>query len=248
MVNEMSPKATSVADVAKSGFPLQTAVARIVAGAKGWKVLSQETPWDDDGDPEFIDVVAWRDAVTLVIECKKQKEGILTFLETDSDAKPVTAVRHAAITFSKDSFRVRQFHIGRSFFAPASAESMFCVTSNSPQSRLLERDAGLVARAADQLARNIQLRQAGFREIGVPEGFLAVLVTTSILFRATYDSSEVSLETGELAGGAVHEELPWIRFTKAFSVPQDYRDVAERTVFVVSARHLQPFLEQVKIV
>jgi hypothetical protein len=118
---------------------------------------------------------------------------------------------------------------------------MFCVVSTSDagrDSRLLERDAGLVVRGAD--AWSVELRD-GFREER-PEMdrlVLSAIVTNAPLFTAEYDPAQVSLDTGELdPTKTTIEPARWVRFQKAFTGSS----ATERTVFVVNANHYAAWL------
>lgn len=78
----MDEMAGLLAALKKSGFPLQARVEHeIVARQPRWRLLGSEYPWrDPDGRDQFADVVANRDALVPVIECKKAAERSLLFL------------------------------------------------------------------------------------------------------------------------------------------------------------------------
>ena len=81
--------------------------------------------------------------------------------------------------------------------------------------------------------------------------YFPVIVTSASLHVCRVQSSDIDISTGELKA-AVFEEVPFLRFTKSMStsLPSSHAasELAQaakesrRTVFVVNASHLVPFL------
>jgi len=228
-----------------SGFPFQTAVAQLVRQCRNYSLVAEELPWRDDaGTDQFLDLVAVRNWFILTIECKKTQKEMLSFLRPShasgetNEALCLNISSNALTSFSRKLF------CHSHFLTPRSAESKFCVVSTSSSGkdqRMLEHDAQKLVRGTEAYA-NLRNRP------GTPlEGrllFVPVLVTNAKLFVADYDSSDVSLETGQFAMPPNAKVTPtnWVRFRKAFtSVGGDFGD---RTIFVVAATALQDFLER----
>src|ERR1700720_2904143 len=89
-----------------SGFPFQTAVARVVRQSEGYKLAGEEVPWRDDaGTDQFLDLVAERGHVLLPIECKKTQKEVLTFLRPRPLEGDVNRARCAYLTQVQDATR-----------------------------------------------------------------------------------------------------------------------------------------------
>jgi len=231
-----------VAALNKSGFPLQTRVEHEIQArvASGWKLLASEHPWrDPDGQDQFVDLIASRGGVVLVIECKKAQESSLLFLrplggETTGIVKDVT-VWHVEqkpgtlsnITLPEDIQ-----------LEPESYRSQFCVaTATTGQQRLLEKDARLIVLAADHVATDFARALLPSRSLVVP-----VIVTTASLFTLRFQPTEIGLDTGRFSklDHKKIESIRWVRFHKRLAARPSNRP---RTVFVVNSEALPIFLE-----
>jgi len=81
--NSEAPQAVINALLA-SGFPFQTAVARVVRQTPRCTLAGEEIAWrDGTGTDQFLDLVAQKGHVSFPIECKKTQKETLTFLLPD---------------------------------------------------------------------------------------------------------------------------------------------------------------------
>lgn len=234
-----------------SGFPFQTAVARIVRQVPGWAFFGEEVPWrDDTGSDQFLDLIATKGQFIVTIECKKTQKEIFTFLQPGGADGNVNRVRCIYLTQIQDVTKRMELFCSDWLFMPKSAESAFCVVSTSESGRdqrMLERDVQRLVRGTDAYA---QRRKWGFHVTGVSEAdrpILPVLVTNAKLFLAEYDPANVSLETGQLPmpRPATLSPVDWVRFRKGFTSAGN--DVGERTVFVVSASAVVRWCEKLDV-
>src|SRR5260221_8661132 len=226
-----------------SGFPFQTAIARIVRHAPYCKVIHEEFPWRDiGGEDRFLDIVATKHRFVVTIECKKTQKEILTFLQPGGVAGDVNRTRCLYLSQIQDSTGRVELFCSDWMLIPKSTESLFCVVSTSASGkdqRLLERDAQLLIRGTEAYARRFK---ADFKVKQFPEDdrpIVPIVVTNAELFVADYEASDVSLETGQLPvpSPAKLNPVPWVRLRKAFSTGAS--DVGDRTVFVVRAGALE---------
>src|SRR5690348_10549027 len=74
-----------------SGFPFQTAIAEVVRQVPQCKLLAEEFPWRDETDAGFLDLVISKYNIILVIECKKTKKEMFTFLQPGAAEKVIKA-------------------------------------------------------------------------------------------------------------------------------------------------------------
>lgn len=230
-----------------SGFPFQTAVEHTIRTLPGWTVDRVEFPWrDPNGTDQFLDLVVLRGTLVLLIECKKTRNEVLTFLQPRGLAMQRTD--RARLLYARqirDMTNRLVLECASWGLAPESPEAAFCVVSTTAggrDQRLLERDAQRLVRAADGFA---QQQVMAFRG---PQGeplrpYVPVLVTNATICSAEYDPSAVLLDSGELPQEAPEEvtHTPWTRFFKSFTSAGG-RDLGDRTVFVVSAASLADFL------
>lgn len=244
-----TPSAVSGALLA-SGFPFQTAVARIVKSADGWRILAEEVPWRDiGGEDRFLDIVAVKHRFVVPIECKKTQKEFLTFLQPDDTDHDVNRARCIYLTQIQDSTKRMELFCGDWMLIPKSSESRFCVvatSSSGKDQRLLERDAQQLIRGTDAYARRFK---ADFKVEQIPESdrpFVPIIVTNAELFVAQYSSTDVSVETGQFQTPlpATVQPVPWVRFRKAFSASG--KDVGDRTLFVVRASELATWLAKLE--
>lgn len=241
-----------------SGFPFQTAIADVLRCSEGWSIHASEYPWRASGDEDrFLDLIAVHGMFFLTIECKKTRAETWTFLQPvgPSRSEHIADFRCLHVDFSTPILRrdtamtPPEAVLSCQTLAlwPKSPCSEFCIVGTSKSGRdqrLLERDAGLLIGGTDAFAENF--RQRLTRGL-VPSRLyvvIPVIVTNAKLYLASYNPSEVSLETGEFQAWPKRiEESPWIRFSKAFTTGEG-RDLGARSIFVVSASLLEEFLQQ----
>jgi hypothetical protein len=235
-----------------SGFPFQTAVARMVRQVPGCALLGEEVPWrDETGSDQFLDLIATKGRFVVTVECKKTEKEIFTFLQPGGADGDVNRVRCIYLTQNQDVTKRMELFCTDWWFMPKSAESAFCVVSTSESGRdqrMLERDVQRLVRGTDAYA---QRRKRSFHVTGVSEAdrpILPVLVTNAKLFAAEYDPANVSLETGQLPmpRPATLSPVEWVRFRKGFTSAGN--DVGERTVFVVRASALAKWFEKLEFI
>lgn len=241
-----------LAAIAASGFPLQTAVSRLIAGTLPYQVLQEEFPWQDrSGNDQFLDIIAEHGAAAFTIECKKSETQSWIFLRPDGSASRDTS--RARCIFSRqiqDSSRRLELFCGDWIVRPASFESKFCIVSTGPRGgdqRLIEPDAQRLLRATDVYAELMRSKfQPGpLDELDKP--LLPMIVTTARMFVAHYDTKQIPLASGRLEiEPAGLMEVKWIRFRKTFSSSRQV-DVGERTILVVGAQHLEELLAKLEI-
>ena len=253
-MNEPHPKLPESvrAAIAASGFPLQTAVSRLISGASPYRVVKEEFPWQDrSGNDQFLDIIAEHGAAVFTIECKKAEKQSWVFLHPDGGASG--DVQRARCVFTRqiqDSTRRLELFCGDWNVRPASFESKFCIRSTSLQGgdqRLIEPDLQRLLRATDVYADQVRstFQQQSLPELDKP--FLPMIVTTARMFVASYDSGTIPLTTGRLEVGADGLlEVMWVRFRKTFTSSR-HGDVGERTIMVVGAHHLVELLEKLDI-
>lgn len=246
-----APQSVITALVA-SGFPLQTAVARIVSRVPDCAIVQEEYPWrDETGSDQFLDLVVRKHSFIVAIECKKTQKEALTFLQPDGSDGDVTRTRCLYLNQIQDSTKRIELFSSDWQLMPKSKESMFCVvstTSSGKDQRLLERDAQKLIRGTDAYARQYKVDFKATK-IGEPDRpLLPILVTNAKIYIAEYDSATVSLETGqfEMPPPIKLQLVPWVRFRKAFTSAA--RDLGARTIFVVSAVELASWLGRLDFV
>ncbi len=243
--------AAVLAALQSSGFPFQTAVAHVIRAVAGWSVYASEYPWRTSaGDHQFLDLVATNRNLFLTIECKKTRKDILTFLRPvgHSHTGQLDEFRCLRAGQLRDSTGRPELFCEEWALLPRSTSSEFCVVSTSDSGRdqrLLERDAGLVVRAADAFAHDFPKRFRPDHD-GSPSAtrlFVPVIVTNAPIYTARYRPSEVSLESGEFAAQPEEvESAPWVRFRKAFMSDSGLH-LGDRSVFVVNAAAFAEFLD-----
>lgn len=217
--NSETPHAVMNALLA-SGFPFQTAVARVIRQFHGYTLAGEEVPWrDETGTDHFLDLVARRGRVMLPVECKKTQKEMLTFLRPGPAESDVNRSRCLYLTQIQDSTRRMELYCSDRQLMPKSPESAFCVVSTSDSGkdqRMLERDAQLLMRATDAYA--LRFKRDLRPQFPEPDFlFLPLLVTNAKLFVADYDPADVSLDTGQFAMPLPVTASPvrWVRFRKA---------------------------------
>ena len=139
-----------------SGFPFQTAVAAGLRSGGSFEV-EEEVAWQDgDGSHKFLDTVASLPSVRVCIECKALRNEKLVFLlpryAQDSQTQRVHAIHLSYLaTLGKPTVIYARSDVG-----PLSHESAYCVAlgKSAGESRLIEKEAQPLVRAAEQYARD----------------------------------------------------------------------------------------------
>lgn len=248
--DQFTPPQAAINALLASGFPFQTAIARIVRQVSDCQVICEEFPWRDaGGDDRFLDIVAAKHRFIVTIECKKTQKEILTFLQPGGVDHDVNRARCLYLTQIQDSTKRIELFCSDWMLIPKSTESKFCVVSTSASGkdqRLLERDARLLIRGTEEYGRWLK---ADFKVKHVPEidrPIIPLIVTNAELLVADFDTADVSLETGQLPAPSSAKLLrvPWVRLRKAFSTGG--KDLGDRTVFVVRADKLVEWLARLE--
>jgi hypothetical protein len=180
-----------------SGFPFQTAVTSAVESTPGWRVHTTEYPWQTtSGETHFLDLIATNGSIYLTIECKKTRKEILTFLRPlRGPVGPTTGLvadfRCLHARNIRDATRRIEVFCETWVLWPRSNASEFCVVSTSDSrkdQRLLERDAGLLIRAADAFAYGFK-----YQTIEMPPASLIipVIVTNAPVYTTRYNPHAV---------------------------------------------------------
>jgi hypothetical protein len=238
-----------------SGFLFQLRVEQEITSTQskhGKAVLAREHPWAHPvtHDEGFIDLITTAGTNgKIIFECKRLRDAGWVFLIHPS----ATPTKSACILWRKrlsddmpatawDDFSLKR----------QSLEAEFCVVRGQADTQvpMLERLcasllASVEALANEEIAYPQEVGWAGVRF------YFPAIVTTAHLYICRADPAAIDLTSGELSN-AIFEEVPYIRFTKSLpttlgssrlpsNVPQAARE-SRRTVFVVNASHLTPFL------
>lgn len=224
-----------------------------------WAVVSTEHQWVDPDTQEarYIDLVLQGGAyMRVVIEAKRQEAARLVFLTPEPrDREPRRETLRAKVLWThRQSGRPDLLAFDDLRIAPATPESAFCIadtkTKTKGDERQLERTAGGLLRSVESLAEH-ELRPAIPEHLAI---YLPVIVTTAALFTCRLDPAKVQLEDGTLSGGEF-DPVGAVRFRKtlpsrvgsySYEPVKSFwkgNELAERTVFVVSAAHLIEFLK-----
>ena len=251
--------------VNKSGFPLQIAIqSQIKASNKHeWRVLFEEHFWKDNRSNQsgFIDLILDKDpSDTLIVECKRAKATEWIFLcdkESQSDHEATVKIWE---TFCEDG---KMSHFGWKEVSipliPRSLESMYCVVSKKGNSlpTMLENFSADLLLATENFAKEDTVLFNSFPRY--LRRYVSVIVTTAKLKLCEYDTSEISISSGEF-DNAVFTELPYIRFRKQFlennktaldwnsSDSIEISKAKENSVFIVNIDSFEEFLTNFRII
>jgi hypothetical protein len=247
--------------VNSSGFLFQLRVAQEIANSQSqrpWTVMAQEHPWSDasTGHEGFIDLVIGKGIARMVIECKRTRDADWVFLvPADSENSAETRVRCMWIDAPQNASLKPQLKSGwHNFFArPESFTSEFCIVRGTGEGQrpMLENLCRQLLDSAESLARE-ELSLIVGKEKSIKRYYVPAIVTNARLFVCHFDIDSVSIKDGEILNGNF-EPVPYIRFgkslaTKLLGTNVDTLEAANlnrhRTVLVVQALHLLPFLEQ----
>lgn len=258
MASDLNQEPSVVAD--SSGFPLQIGAMHAINQSSEWRVVVEEHPWrsDETGLEGFIDIVAMKRYPgfgAMVIECKRVRQSAWVFLMPKT---PPSLRSHATVWDSRrGDGKWMNFGWATCQADPSTYESLYCAIPGQEQGRrnLLERTVADLVQSVEALARQEMelIEHSGtpnFSRVYVP-----VLVTTARLFAASFDPATVTLQDGALPKDASFVEVPFIRFRKALSVLsqppagdlKELNKATERTIFVVHAESVTPFLNQFEL-
>jgi hypothetical protein len=106
---------------------------------------------------------------------------------------------------------------------------------------MLEGDARQVVLAANAYATTMRSKDQYQANLDVDRPFIPLIVTNASLFVASYDSRNVSLESGQFISQPDVAPVKWVRFRKAFTSDGNV-NTEEQTVLVVAAVHLPELL------
>jgi hypothetical protein len=244
--------------VAASGLALQLKVEDAIKqnNDHAFRVVSREHPWSLGNDLGFVDLVLASDVASCVIECTQARDGSWVFIvPKEADGKR-TGMRVSWLSGKK----YPQVTSGCSNvdLLPFSYDASFCVASGigARDRTMLERICSTLLRSCDALAtQEIKILSAMQQSYG--GYYIPMIVTTAELYACKLDPDKVSLADGDLSDSDF-EKIPYIRFTKAFSVdsvvtssamPASLEELSEqesRTVVVVNASHVVDFLTAVR--
>jgi hypothetical protein len=259
--------------VKRSGFPFQAKIQRIIESISGWEVIGTECPWKYDNREEFLDIVARKNKVHLVIECKKSgvlsgahtKNGIecfegapkrsFVFLCTESDGNICQPTVHALLTYCREEnhddtpltilgTQAKLYNV-----EPSSYEASLCVTADLVNPKeMLEREVADLVRGTHEFANVFYSFLHEVEEDATAmDLFIPVYVTTAPIFVLGFDPETVSVLDGEFELDP-HSlvRVPWMRFRKTLMAGGTFAS-DDRTVFVIEAKHFKEFLEKFEV-
>jgi hypothetical protein len=233
-----------------SGFPFQIAVESIISNISGWKVSRREYPWhnNDKGQNGFIDIIAEKSSVALVIECKRVRDAEWIFL-----CSPRNMNRsHARFWVNKVAGREEAVGWYDGQVEPSCPEAEFCaVMGQDHRKPLLENLASELTSATEAFAVE---ELPFFKGIPMAMCYFPVIITTAELYVCKYDPSDIEIKTGEIKN-PIFEPVPFVRFRKSLTTsptrfaterniarPEDLAEAKERTVFILNASSMKAIL------
>lgn len=251
---QANPDATQLGQVNRSGFPFQIGVEdeirRLGQRHEPWTVVGTEIPWDGG----FIDVVARRHEAIAVLECKRVDEQDWIFLVPSNASKTIRATwnfydSRAGIPGSTGMY------FGEFTLAADSHEASLCALSKKKNTGnvTLERTCQELIRASQAIADFPQLQHRTEIEIQIP-----IVVTTARLKVCRYNARQVDPAEGIIRPeSAFFEEVPYIRFRKAFqslaearmTSPEPLENLAkscQHTVLVCNGEGIASLLLQIE--
>jgi hypothetical protein len=238
-----------------SGFPFQLRVEAEIANLRqgpGWQMLVREHHWRhpvtlEDG---YIDLIAGYGRVRAIIECKKAADSIWVFLVPKETQREVHGARFFCTEHAPDAPDISLW--ADLMATPQSEEAQFCtVRGQDEKEPMLERIADGLLQSLEAVAFE-EMTLAGSTKL-TRGFFVPIVVTAAKLNVARFDPSTTDIATGKLPD-AEFAEVPYIRFRKGLArvlAPPTGRSSIdlgganrekERTIFVVTASHLQAFL------
>lgn len=233
-----------------SGFPFQIAVESVISNISGWKVSRHEYAWrnNDTGQNGFIDIIAVRKYITLVIECKRVRDAEWIFLCSSRN----TNRSHARFWVNKLGGQEEAVGWYDGQVEPSCPEAEFCaVMGQDHRKPLLENLASELISATEAFAVE---ELPFFKGIRMSMFYFPVIITTAELYVCQYDPSNIEIETGEMKNPKF-EPVPFVRFRKSLTtaptrfateqkitVPEALAEAKERTVFILNASSIKSIL------
>lgn len=238
-----------------SGFPFQIAVESAISNIAGWKASHREYPWHnkDTGQNGFIDIIAGKNSVKLVIECKRVRDAEWIFL-----CSPRNIDRsHARFWIDKAGGREQAVGWYDGQVEPPSPEADFCaVMGQDHRKPLLENIASELISSTEAYAVE---ESPFFAGIPMSMCYFPVIITTAKLYICKVDPSDIEMESGEIKNPKF-EAVPFVRFRKSLTTapprfaierrighPEELAEARERTVFVLNALSLKKTLDSWEI-
>lgn len=237
----------------RSGLPFQIAVEaaiRDIGGRHGIDEVRGEVPYSKG----FIDVVARKDRIHFMFECKRADDKPWVFVMSDPDQRNRTRCRlewfngRAPMPSQPLPQHSRVFCCEWNMVEP-SPEAAFCALPKGSPIQSLEALCRDLLAASHDLIADERISRDEFAT-AVP-----VVVTTAKLHTCLLSSKSISLDAGEIAAHAGEfTATDLVRFRKSLvtersnsydQTPMDLRHwVAdrERTVFVMNPSGLERFL------
>lgn len=232
---EANPDAVHLDQVNRSGFPFQIAVEDEINLMRNmrepWLTVGTEVPWQEG----FIDIVVRRHEAIAILECKRVEPHDWIFLVPQSAEK--------TIRVSWNFFDARTvepgkpgLYLGEFTMASHSYEASLCALNKNKTSNLtLEKLCQELMRASQGIADFPALKRETEIEILIP-----ILVTTARLLVCRYNARQVDPLDGIIhKGSAEFEEVPYIRFRKAFELLMEAKPDTQMSLRQLAAQHQQ---------
>lgn len=245
------------------------AVTEIIRGSsdqQGWRVEAMEIPWSEMRNSGFIDLAITREKAIGIIECKKvnNADSLVFLVHRDQDASVTRCTLEVYMQELPESggyelpgMRAMQmqsecrYAVADCNMLAKSPESSYCVAPKGPRSANLDLDgiASNLLESCEGLLGDWNFVLSARRTACIP-----IIVTNAHLYTCTFDPAQMDLGSSDLPKLASFQTQPFVRFRKAFRhsggrlAPDEKDSLAQvmeectRTVFVVNARGIVPFL------
>jgi hypothetical protein len=237
-----------------SGFPFQIAVENAISNLNGWDIMRREYPWQNSetGQNGYIDLIAEKDFIRLIIECKRVRDSEWIFLCSPKNLNRNHARFWANAVGGKE--KAIGWYDGQ--VEPSSPEADFCaIMGQNHRKPLLENLASELVTATEAFA----FEELSFTK-GITIAYFPVIITTADLYVCKFDANDVQIESGEIRN-AQFDAVPFIRFRKSlitqvsrFAIERpmnrllEIAEAKERTLFVMNALKIKDVLGAWKIV
>lgn len=231
-----------------SGFPFQIAVESVIADLGGWKVAGREYPWqnNDTGQNGFVDIIAEKNFITLIVECKRVRDAEWIFLCSSRNLNR----SHARFWVNRAGGREQAVGWYDGQVEPSSPEADFCaIMGQDHRKPLLENLASELLSATEAFA----VEEYSFSK-NVSISYFPVIITTAELFICKFDPKDIEIESGEIKNPQF-EAVPFVRFRKSLTTApsrfaverriehfEEFAEARERTVFVLNASSIKEIL------
>lgn len=231
-----------------SGFPFQIATESVIANLSGWKVARGEYPWhnNDTGQSGFIDIIAEKNFITLIIECKRVRDAEWIFLCSPNNLNR----SHARFWVNRVGGRDQAVGWYDGQVEPSSPEADFCaIMGQDHRKPLLENLASELVAATEAFA----VEEYSFSK-SMAISYFPVIITTAELFICKFDPRDIEIESGEIKNPQF-EAVPFVRFRKSLTTTpsrfaidkhiehfEEFAEARERTVFVLNASSIKEIL------